>query len=83
MQTCTGATAGLRRGAADGLGPASMVISLAFGTLLGVPDAADSSGRLVSLPPEALRREHFDIALADGSEDAGGARWSRRWLQHA
>ena len=66
MQTCTGATAGLRFGFAEGFGPVSMVISLALGILLGVPDAADSATRLVSLLPEAaLDNENLDISIGD------------------
>ena len=66
MHTCTGATAGLRFGFAEGFGPVSMVISLTFGILLGVPDAADSAIRLVSLLPDAaLDNENLLIAIGD------------------
>ena len=43
-----------------------MVISLTFGILLGVPDAADSATRLVSLLPDAaLDNENLLIAIGD------------------
>ncbi len=51
---------------ADGFGPASMVISLTLGILLGVPDAWDSATRLVSLLPEAaLDNENLLIAIGE------------------
>ena len=68
MHMTTGATAGLRRGVAAGFGPASMVISLTFGTLPGGPEAAASAGRFASdFPTEAFDKENFDMALADGN----------------
>ena len=66
MTTWTGATADLRFGVAEGLGPVSIMISFTFGILLGVPDAADSAIRLVSLLPDAaLDNENLLIAIGD------------------
>ena len=74
MQTCTGEICGLRRGVADGLGPASIVISLTLGILLGGPDAAASAGRFVSFAPDALLNENLLIALYPWSaQGIGGA----------
>ena len=71
MHTCTGATAGLRFRGAKGLGPASSVISLTLGILLGVPDAADSATRLISLLPDAaFDKENLLIAIR-GVERSG------------
>ena len=66
MHTCTGAAAGLRFGFAEGFGPVSIFISFTLGILLGVPDAADSATRLVSLLPDAaLDNENLLIAIGD------------------
>ena len=46
--------------------PIVLLISLTFGILLGVPDAADSATRLVSLLPDAaLDNENLLIAIGD------------------
>lgn len=74
MHTCNGAICGLRRVVAGGLGPASMGISLTFGTWFGVPDAADSACRFVSCAPEALLDEKLFMAHNPCSADGmGGA----------
>jgi hypothetical protein len=66
-----------------GLGPASIVISLALGNLLGAPDAADSAARLVSLDPDAFDNENLLIAnqgcsrLGECDSGSGAARDKR------